>query len=241
MPDINENNIDDLFRRAAEQYPLRTDSADWNTIARALDEDDDDPAAGYLPDSKHRFRKLWLLLLLIPIAAIGYYVLRPVAGSTAGKNNNTITATTNGGTKNETANATTSEHEKDNAVKNKDENKNGVKNDDSISTTKPDNASNKKNNNTEKINEQLPGTQGTEKTKFHSENNSIKNNNVSFSGRNKTNDNKSALQHKNHRQIVDGNNAITPQLADEAITANEDVALTLQKGTLVRITPNEPV
>ena len=34
-----DDDIDQLFRRASEDYPLNTNSSDWNKIARALDED----------------------------------------------------------------------------------------------------------------------------------------------------------------------------------------------------------
>jgi hypothetical protein len=34
---MNENELDDLFRHASEKYPLRTQSADWDKVARALD------------------------------------------------------------------------------------------------------------------------------------------------------------------------------------------------------------
>jgi hypothetical protein len=33
----NNGDMDDLFRRASERYPLRTDSADWDRLASALD------------------------------------------------------------------------------------------------------------------------------------------------------------------------------------------------------------
>ncbi len=75
MPDMNSNELDDLFKRAAENYPLRTDSADWDKIARALDEDEPSLAIPpvYFRDDKRGRRKFLWLLLLLPLGGIGYY------------------------------------------------------------------------------------------------------------------------------------------------------------------------
>jgi hypothetical protein len=77
MPDMNMSDMDDLFKRAAENYPLRTDSADWDKVARALDEDD--TVSAMIPSYSGRGlrnRRYLLLLLLIPLAAIGYLGIR---------------------------------------------------------------------------------------------------------------------------------------------------------------------
>jgi hypothetical protein len=243
MPDINENNMDDLFRRAAEQYPLRTDSADWNKIARALDEDDDDPAAGYLPDSKPGFRKLWLLLLLIPVFVVGYYSLRPTkAGNGLVKKENAISPATNSATKNEDA-ATTNEHKKDNAIADaeKEKIKDELKNNESTPSVAADKLSTEKNNTAAKINS-LPVTtqETTGKNNFRAVERSAKNSSIPSSYKN--NSNKSAsLQHKNHRQVQSNDDAFTLQSQNEPLTTNDDVALALQKGTLATITPFRPV
>jgi len=52
--------MDDLFRRAAENYPLDTKSADWSKIAAELEKKHD---VIKKPDSNNR-KYLWLLLLL---------------------------------------------------------------------------------------------------------------------------------------------------------------------------------
>ena len=67
MLHMSDDNNDELFRRAAEHYPVKTDSADWDLLRAKMDaspEEDDRPAI--IPWWK-RYRFLWLLLLLIPL------------------------------------------------------------------------------------------------------------------------------------------------------------------------------
>ncbi len=76
MSDMSNNELDDLFKRAAEQYPLQSAGADWDAVRRALDEEDD-TALILPPDLRYGqptrgIRWFWLLLLLI-FGAIGYY------------------------------------------------------------------------------------------------------------------------------------------------------------------------
>jgi hypothetical protein len=74
MSNINGSHIDDLFKRASEGYPIRTDSADWDKIAASLEKDPSlilPPVNGQEEEGKKR-RWLWLLLI-IPLAAGGYY------------------------------------------------------------------------------------------------------------------------------------------------------------------------
>jgi hypothetical protein len=59
MQYVNDD-MDDLFRRAAENYPLDTNSADWDKIAAELDIKPEKTKDSVFRD--HRF--LWLLLLL---------------------------------------------------------------------------------------------------------------------------------------------------------------------------------
>jgi len=74
MLNQKDNDFDDLFRRASDKYPLRTDSADWNRMAAALD----DPSSGLpeLPDTDKRKKRrfIWFFLLL-PLGGVGYYAL----------------------------------------------------------------------------------------------------------------------------------------------------------------------
>jgi Outer membrane protein beta-barrel domain len=66
----NNGDMDDLFRRASERYPLRTDSADWDRLASALD---GGPAAPSDEKEKRRRRGVFWWFLLIPLAGIGYW------------------------------------------------------------------------------------------------------------------------------------------------------------------------
>ena len=76
MSDLNSSDLNDLFKKAAENYPLRTDSADWEKIARALDEEDRD--AGAVPEfageSGRTRTRSPLLLLLLPFLVVGYFM-----------------------------------------------------------------------------------------------------------------------------------------------------------------------
>ena len=56
----NEN-MDELFRRAAENYPLDTSSKDWNKVLQALQTETGQPE---VRQKNNRGRFLWLLLLL---------------------------------------------------------------------------------------------------------------------------------------------------------------------------------
>lgn len=62
MQPIN-NDMEELFRRAAEGYPLNTDSADWNAVAKKLSEKHLS-ADGNASKNKKYKHLLWLLLLL---------------------------------------------------------------------------------------------------------------------------------------------------------------------------------
>lgn len=62
--------MDDLFKRASENYPLKTDNSDWEKVLAALKKDDDDPGV-LIPvrTGINRMKYLWLLLL-IPIGLL---------------------------------------------------------------------------------------------------------------------------------------------------------------------------
>lgn len=64
MQDVN-NDMDDLFRKAAEQYPLQTGNIDWDKVLAGLKDENDAPAPLILNDKQKRSKRaLWLLLLL---------------------------------------------------------------------------------------------------------------------------------------------------------------------------------
>ncbi len=60
-----DDDMEDLFRRAGEDYPLKTDGSNWQKVQQALNATDGDTPA----TKKHDYRAFWLLLLL-PFAFI---------------------------------------------------------------------------------------------------------------------------------------------------------------------------
>jgi hypothetical protein len=64
---LMNDDMDDLFRRAAENYPLNTNTADWNEIQKKLLAASNQPP----PPPKKYNKSLWLLLLLLPAMWIG--------------------------------------------------------------------------------------------------------------------------------------------------------------------------
>lgn len=63
MQYVNDD-MDDLFRRAAQDYPLNTRGADWDKLQKALEEP---PAPNGAPARKDNRRHLLWLLLLLPL------------------------------------------------------------------------------------------------------------------------------------------------------------------------------
>ncbi len=79
MPDVNDD-MDELFKKAAENYPLNTDSSDWNEVHNGLQR-----LNVPLNDTgnKKKSRKLlWLLLLLPLIVVLNRYTFNPVHQNT---------------------------------------------------------------------------------------------------------------------------------------------------------------
>jgi hypothetical protein len=67
--------MDDLFRQASDQYPLRTNSSDWDKLSGALEANPSliSPQANDEQDNKRRRKRiLWLFLPLLA-GGIGYY------------------------------------------------------------------------------------------------------------------------------------------------------------------------
>ncbi len=62
---------EEVFRRAAAQYPLKTDNADWHAVLKKMEEENDTAVVPIATKNKSK-RWLLLLLLLIPIAVIEY-------------------------------------------------------------------------------------------------------------------------------------------------------------------------
>jgi hypothetical protein len=74
MSQLNVNNTDELFKRASEEYPLRTDSADWDRLAAALEKD---PSLILPPlhedEGGRKKRRFFWLFFLLPLGGLGYY------------------------------------------------------------------------------------------------------------------------------------------------------------------------
>jgi hypothetical protein len=88
------DDMDKLFRSAAENYPLDTNSADWNKVLAALQAEDTEKAEAGKKNRNSRF--LWLLVLL-PLGFICNRVYTPGVISNKGvaasgeRNKNTVT------------------------------------------------------------------------------------------------------------------------------------------------------
>ena len=65
---------EEIFRRAAESYPLKTDNADWEAVLKKMQGTDDGAGGDVIKAGKKRNYRplLLLLLLLIPFAFIEY-------------------------------------------------------------------------------------------------------------------------------------------------------------------------
>ena len=72
MQYLNED-MDDLFRKAAEDYPLKADQGNWDIVAKKMAAIAPEEASVVLPQKrKKRFIFWWLLLLLIPAIVLFY-------------------------------------------------------------------------------------------------------------------------------------------------------------------------
>ncbi|MGI8951534.1 MAG: outer membrane beta-barrel protein [Chitinophagaceae bacterium] len=72
MEHINDN-MDELFRKAADKYPLKTDTFDWNNVAKRLNESDAITPTEVQLTKQKSMRKFWLLLILFPLLLVGYF------------------------------------------------------------------------------------------------------------------------------------------------------------------------
>lgn len=69
MQYINDD-MDELFRKAAEDYPLNTNSADWNAVAKKISVKAPEKINSTSGNNK-KYKRLLLVLLLLPILWIG--------------------------------------------------------------------------------------------------------------------------------------------------------------------------
>jgi cytoskeletal protein RodZ len=87
-----ENDMDDLFQRAGEHYPLKTSGSDWDAVLGKLNEEgfgDQTAAYGINKRSTWNKRRWLLLLLLIPIglgSVIYFSSSKKLAGSSTTNN-----------------------------------------------------------------------------------------------------------------------------------------------------------
>jgi hypothetical protein len=70
MQYLNDDNMDELFRRAADDYPLNTNSKNWDKVMAALQNENTDATSNKNAAKKNNFRKYLWLLLLLPMAWI---------------------------------------------------------------------------------------------------------------------------------------------------------------------------
>ena len=64
-----DDDMDELFRKAAEYYPLNTNSGDLNEVLKKIATNDPEKIT---PVNKKKYTRLLLLLLLLPLSWIGY-------------------------------------------------------------------------------------------------------------------------------------------------------------------------
>src|SRR6478752_681307 len=65
MQSLNDD-MDELFRRASEEYPLKADGADWDKVMQQLHA----PEEPVIENKKQRDYKFLWLLLLLPIGFV---------------------------------------------------------------------------------------------------------------------------------------------------------------------------
>jgi hypothetical protein len=87
MQYVNDD-MDELLRRAAENYPLDTNSANWNKVLTALQNENGAPTSSEKNNKNKNGRFLWLLLLL-PLGFICNQLYNP------GSHTNSSTSKTN--------------------------------------------------------------------------------------------------------------------------------------------------
>lgn len=68
---LPEDHMDELFRKAGEMYPLKTDGADWDKVMSRLQEVKSDNESALAPAGARTSRRWWwLMLLIVPFAWI---------------------------------------------------------------------------------------------------------------------------------------------------------------------------
>jgi hypothetical protein len=86
MQYVNDD-MDELFRRAAENYPLDTSSADWNKVLTALQGQQAEIKTVSGESKKNKNGRLLWLLLLLPLGFICYQLYTPAVRNNEGISN----------------------------------------------------------------------------------------------------------------------------------------------------------
>ena len=73
MQYVNDD-MDELFRRAAENYPLDTSNSNWNKVSSALNNTEENPN-----ERSNKKKRFFWLFALIPLSLIGYIYWSPSA------------------------------------------------------------------------------------------------------------------------------------------------------------------
>jgi hypothetical protein len=162
MQYVNDD-MDELFRRAAENYPLDTNSADWNKVLTALQGETEAKTSSA---NKKNGRLLWLLLLL-PLGLICNRLYSP------GVSNSKEISTATAANKNSTVDSKTI-HQQDNNTGRYDINRN--------ETTVVTNGHQSQNNNNQADNFSVSSVEN--KTSFNANSAYLKNKNKNFKDQN---------------------------------------------------------
>ena len=95
MSNLKDTDFDDLFRRASEKYPLRTDSSDWDGMSAALEKDPPSPGDGTDTNDRRKKRRFFWLFFLLPlgVGGLGYYAWHSGARTKIGATTNASVAT----------------------------------------------------------------------------------------------------------------------------------------------------
>ncbi len=76
-----DNDMDDIFNKAGNNYPLKTDSSDWDAVLAKMQM----PQATVTANKKNYGKYTWLLLLLLIPAALIYFKADNVANTRMAK------------------------------------------------------------------------------------------------------------------------------------------------------------
>jgi hypothetical protein len=95
MSNLKDTDFDDLFRRASEKYPLRTDSSDWDKMSAALEKDPPSPDDETDTTDRRKKRRFFWLFFLLPlgVGGLGYYAWHAGARAKVGATTNAAVAT----------------------------------------------------------------------------------------------------------------------------------------------------